>query len=155
MDTIICPKCKKNLASHFKTCPSCGTEQYNARTVDIGDVFAFLGFLVLIFMLYQSGWMSSGDSDPDEPYQMSAAERLEDDKDKAYIGAQTALKGVLRDPDSLQVIQYAVMEDKTDSNKLVVYLEYRSKNGFGGYVAGKAGFTCTRGGYSCVPYSDD
>ena len=111
-----------------------------------------LGVLVVV-MAWLSWWPYS-DNKP-----VSALETAQDkqlrDEGMAWAGAQTVLKQTLRDPGSYEEIQHAVIPHKTKPDVLGVYLQYRAKNGFGGYEAADAAFLCVRGTYQCAFAGDD
>ena len=56
------------------------------------------------------------------------------------------VKGLLRDPGSFEAIKHISNVDKADPGKGSILVEFRSKNGFGGYQNGIAMCTPKEGG---------
>jgi len=66
--------------------------------------------------------------------------QIDYDKSGAYVKTERLVKNALKDPDSYQQIKHTEWHIGESGQYIGCVLEYRAKNGFGGYAPGKGDF---------------
>jgi hypothetical protein len=157
MSIVECKECFKNISSKADACPHCGFKKKKIGCLGVIG-YGIVGlFLVGVFANYASDSKKNDlaaksaqldqeslakmtpdqrqlelkrRSDIKEAEESQKAKEKKDSSNRAFMAYQSlkALRSSLRDPDSLQIESLNVDEIGT-----VVCIDYRAKNGFGGY----------------------
>lgn len=120
-----CKECGSAVSDEAKNCPSCGAPVPKGWTAG-KIVVVIIGIAIVINIASKSGGESK--TDPEADGRAAAAKRLADQRVQRAGIAATAIKQTLRDPESVRWEQIF-----TSENGDLVCIEYRAKNGFGGY----------------------
>ncbi|MFZ5804893.1 MAG: hypothetical protein ACOY7U_08580 [Acidobacteriota bacterium] len=144
MALIACPECKKKISETAGNCPKCGYQltaakvaeikkkeqrTRNARAIGCLSIIAISFVLGVIDSFFSSDSPSSSKSTTSSPSEVV--------KNSAWDGSvwqvESWLKANLKDPDSLEFIEWSPVQ-KTRDGGFMVRAKYRAKNSFGGYV---------------------
>lgn len=123
-----CKECGNAVSDEAKNCPACGAPVPKGWTTG-KIIIAIVGIAVVINLASKSGQKDT--ADPEAAGRAAAESRLAEQRMQRAGLAGTAIKKTLRDPDSVRWEQIF-----TSENGELVCIEYRAKNGFGGYEAG-------------------
>lgn len=130
-----CKACQATISEAAVTCPQCGNPNKKPRTqYGCGTL---IGVLVLGFIVV-SVWTGNG-SQPSKPKAPPTAAELRQQKienqfsgwDGSHRHLERSVKASLKDPDSYQHIETRY---KDNGDSISVFMNYRAKNSFGGYV---------------------
>ncbi|MBL4781758.1 MAG: hypothetical protein JKX92_05905 [Porticoccaceae bacterium] len=145
----LCPDCDKQISKSAVACPSCGAPGSATRAEKKLDsqanAFASIVVLVVIvFMLFQCG----SDDEPRKRQELTVEQIKKNLERHAISNARYEVAGRLRDPGSYVTISETAYTFQ--DGRINVRIDYRAKNGFGGYVRDHAAFTCESDGNDCV-----
>jgi hypothetical protein len=150
---ISCPECKKQISDHAEACPECGYPLGEAELQEIHKQAekeqkltngCGVGCLLVIALLVVIGSFSSGGSSgSSSPARSNSSSNTSISRpaemviNSAWDGSvsqvKTWLKANLKDPKSLECIEWSKVSKQSDGGYMV-RVKYRAKNGFGGYV---------------------
>jgi hypothetical protein len=135
MALIKCKECGKEISDQAKTCPSCGAKVKKPA----GGAGKLLALIVLGSLLASTITTCQKSSEPEPTEAQKAATAAANAalarQTQLAVLAVATLKKSLRDPDSL-VLNSVRVDDKTN----VACIDYRAKNGFGGYNSNTIAF---------------
>lgn len=150
MTLIQCPECKKNISETAVNCPKCGwhltpeqvskikgNQEARRKKNGLGCLLIVAIFVVLLIIANQS-------SKQDEPSNPTHAVVENSQWDGSVRQVKDWLKGHLRDPDSLEYIEWSPVVK--DGEGYTVRVKYRAKNGFGGYEVEERVFSLDQAG---------
>jgi hypothetical protein len=142
-----CSDCKEQISVAALACPHCGAPR--PKTDVEGVITGFLVLIVLVFLLYQCG-SDDEPSKPSEPVELTDGQIEKRNEGAALFNVYGQINSKLRDPDSFKLIARDVLTQPDGS--ISVAMEYRAKNGFGGYTVNHAAYTCqpSSSGVSCT-----
>lgn len=143
MSLITCPECNKQISEAADSCPKCGYHLSPEKVAEIKENAkkeaqklkkgCGIGCLVIILIGvfaglidYYSSNGSSSTSSPSETVQSSSW-------DGSVWQVKSWLKANLKDPGSLDFIEWSPVQKTTDGG-FMVRVKYRAKNSLGGYV---------------------
>jgi hypothetical protein len=141
MTLISCPECKKEISDSAESCPNCGYPLTPKKTSEIkngdglknGCAIGCLSIIVIAALFFIIPYCDS-DFRENRSTTSSSSEVV---KSSAWDGSvpqvKSWLKANLKDPDSLEFIEWSPVS-KTEDGGYMVRVKYRSKNSFGGYV---------------------
>ena len=147
---IQCKDCGHEVSKNAQACPGCGSDKYNAEDKGFDNAIAVVVLVFLVYFLYQCSTFFSDDTPARTYSELSSAEKMANDKGKAWSGARTALKNSLRDPESYEEITHRIIVNPKNQSEILVYLKYRAKNGFGGFRVSEIAYKCRRNTYDCI-----
>lgn len=129
MALISCPDCKQQISDNSLVCLHCGcTINKSGSGWENTAVGCVVFVIVMFFVAYSLGSMPEDRSRPPG----SQKEVVFNSRyDSSVAQVVKWLKDNLKDPDSLQFIEWSKVQ-KVESG-FVVRVKYRAKNGFGGY----------------------
>jgi len=138
MALISCKECSNQISEAAKVCPQCGAKNSKPfwKPVLIGLAGVFI-FISLVDSFYDGKAQKREETRlaqmTPEQRQAEIKKKEEDKRNKENRAANSAvavasLKSALRDPSSLELDWVGVNEKGT-----VICIDYRAKNGFGGY----------------------
>lgn len=129
MSLTPCQECATPVSTEAKTCPSCGAKvKRPMRTTTKLLIGAVIALLVSIQMGVDKKQAKLAARTPEQIAADTAKEKALTRRENAANGVARALKDSMRDPDSLKIDSMRVSDDSK-----TVCVEYRAKNGFGGY----------------------
>lgn len=126
MALIKCKECGKDVSTDAKTCPGCGANMPRKTSLFTKLVAGLIGIAVLSAIF--GGNDSKTRTTTAAPKVKSQAELDDDSRFSLARASYKGLKSSLKDPDSLVVEKLLIDEKGT-----VACMQYRAKNGFGGY----------------------
>jgi len=143
MALITCPECRKKISETAEKCPHCGyqltaekVEEIKKNQQKIANSTG-IGCAVLVALFLVCAIVSSNSSDKAGNYQSSKSSSYEVVKNSEWDGSvrqvESWLKANLKDPKSLEFIEWSPVTKKADGGYFV-RVKYRAKNSFGGYV---------------------
>ena len=125
--------CGNQVSHDSKRCPKCGGKVAHPTSTFVKVLAAFCGFLILIIVI--ASFSTKPDTNYGPPSASASAVDPEMDMRLAVDDFERTIKAKLKDPDSYQRIRAGGAKDGS-----AVCVEFRSKNGFGGYTEGRALF---------------
>ena len=128
MALTTCSECKKEISTDAKVCPHCGTTKPHPKKTS-NATWALLALLIIGGI---SSSMQDKTPEPQKTPEQIKQDAIDTERTSNAIQARSMLKQSLKDPDSLQLDEALTMENKT------VCMQYKAKNGFGGYSAESA-----------------
>jgi len=146
---MACPDCDREISTSAAACPHCGAPGPETRAEKKLDsqANAFVGIVVLVvmvFMLFQCG----SDDEPRNRQELTTEQIRKNLQQHAISNVRYEVKDRLRDPDSYKIISETAYTFQ--DGRINVRIDYRAKNGFGGYVRDHAAFTCESDGNDCA-----
>ena len=133
-----CSKCKMDIPQGAKICPFCRTKQ--GISILKAVAISFFGLMVIGYLFGNNNAPSGSSSSSSRPAEKKVEQPsapMEIVTNSAWDGSvrqvERYLKNNLKDPDSLQTIEWSEVQ-KTTSGGFMVRCKYRAKNSFGGYV---------------------
>lgn len=120
MAIIKCHECGHTVSDSASACPACGAKP--KKKIGIGGLI-----IAAIFTLFVVRYVASSVDKTDSTARPPADPQAEL-RHSTAVAALRAVKKSLRDPDSAQWESVRVSDNAT-----IVCIEYRAKNGFGGY----------------------
>ena len=153
MALIKCPECKKKVSESAGKCPNCGFDlssytppaekeltEEERQIKKEGPIF----FIVIIILAAMGLFFISnkGDNTSHRSSTQNSPRGLSVSAAKRYV--KRHLKDSLKDPSSLEIMHWDIME--TADRGAFVRVKYRAKNGFGGYDVYTQIFTLSSNG---------
>ena len=118
--------CGNQVSHDSKRCPKCGGKVAHPTSTFVKVLAAFCGFLILIIVI--ASFSTKPDTNYGPPSASASAVDPEMDMRLAVDDFERTIKAKLKDRDSYQRIRAGGAKDGS-----AVCVEFRSKNGFGGY----------------------
>ena len=145
----LCPDCDKQISKSAAACPHCGapgsTIRSKKKAQNQGNAFVSIGVLIfLAFILFQCG----SDDEPRNRQELTSEQIRKNLQRHAISNARYEVIKRLRDPGSYETISETAYT--FHDGRINVRIDYRAKNGFGGYGSDHAAFTCESDGNDCV-----
>lgn len=154
-----CSKCTMNWDAARTSCICCGNELPPVRAIaippklnrneDIGAI-AVIGLVFLGFFIWLQSASWSVSTSPPKTSKNSLV--YNSYLDGSVHQVESWLRQNLKDPESLEIIEWYKVVDRKDGSFSVV-VEYRARNGFGGFNVEKMKFYLDSGG-KITDYSD-
>ncbi|MGL6245680.1 hypothetical protein [Pseudomonas sp.] len=148
MALISCHECKKEISSEAKVCPNCGAEP--RQKFKIGRTILLIMVVIVIGKCATMPDKSEKQAAM-SPEERAAQQKAEEDSQRRHIAAASgmlAIKKSLRDPGSVIWETVLVNDDAS-----TVCIEYRAKNGFGGYSKEHAAFFGNRSSQTATDWN--
>ena len=144
-----CPDCDQQISKSAAACPNCGapgsTIRSKKKAQNQGNAFVSIGVLIfLAFILFQCG----SDDEPRNRQELTSEQIRKNLQRHAISNVRYEVIGRLRDPGSYETISETAYTFQ--DGRINVRIDYRAKNGFGGYGSDHAAFTCESDGNGCV-----
>ena len=143
MALIVCPECKKLMSDSAVSCPHCGYKPSPEKIAEIKKKNeqlnkelksgCGLGCLIVIIIIIIVGLVNFFYPSSSPNNSASQETVVNSSWDGSVDQVKSWLKGNLKDPDSLQFIEWSSVS-KTNDGGFMVRVKYRAKNSFGGYV---------------------
>ena len=150
MALIQCAECQKEVSDSAIVCPACG---YPLKIIKIKKPPRQYGCgtLILLFIVAAIVIGAYDQASAPPPAPLTRKQQVESQFSSwngAHRNLEQRVKAGLKDPDSYEHIETRYT-DKGDY--ISVYMKYRAKNGFGGYVVETAVANCTLAGVCVLP----
>ena len=136
MALTTCSECKHQVSEKAKACPHCGAKL--KMGIFKKSLLIFFGLVIVGSIFSESAKSPSENNNSLSPEEKAAAEKAKKRKDEAFtrvVQVLHSIKSAAREPES---VKWENILGDEDAN--IVCVEYRAKNGFGGYSKGLASF---------------
>lgn len=143
MALIPCPECKKIISEFAGKCPSCGYAIPESKVAEIKtnqqgqNAISVIGLsLCGLFVLYFCGLFSSPHSSTRSKPETSSPRKVVENSswDGSVRQVKSWLKDNLKDPGSLEFVEWSPVVKLAKNQGFAVRAKYRAKNSFGGFV---------------------
>lgn len=138
---VKCKACGTQVSKKAKTCPSCG-EPMKRKPIGCLGAIAIIAIAIGVASVYME---DEAKRNPPKP--LTAEQKKQKELDSlryiAQLQLETVVKKSLRDPDSYDLIN-ARSEERNGG--LYMVIEYRAKNGFGGFNVNRVAATFDKRG---------
>lgn len=146
MALVKCKQCGKEISKNAKLCPECGEPR--SQGIGCGTVVVLLVFAAFMVNLWNDTFNPAPPANPPAPLtaEQQRTARIEAGFsvwDGAHRKLEKLIETNLKDPDSYEHIETKYI-DKQDH--ILVYMKYRAKNSFGGFVIGNVVAKCSLDG---------
>lgn len=137
MALINCKECGNQISNKAKSCPHCGNTKPEPTKIGCGTIILGLFIFSILYGIFDDHKERS------KPVKPKTAEELRQEQlapafsawNGSHINLTNYVKSNLKDPDSYEHIKTTY---KDNGETLTIYMRYRAKNSFGGYVVNSA-----------------